>query len=84
MKATRRLLKTSTAKPHHVKKYKRLHSPSTVTTAPMITCQLFNQGGHQGYKTERMGGYSYTMDDGNYSMIVRRILGKYTRVFARP
>ena len=50
----------------------------------MIAVQMVNEGAHAGYKTERMGGYSYTMNDGQYNMIVRRILAKYSRVFARP
>ena len=55
-----------------------------VHAANLIAVQMVNEGQHTGYQSERMGAYNYTMGTGQYSMVVRRILGKYTRVFARP
>jgi len=49
----------------------------------LIAVQMVNEGRHSGFRSERMGGYVYYLGNGQYSMIVRRILGKYTRVFAR-
>jgi len=52
----------------------------------LICCSLFNQQSHVGFQSERAGNYSYNLGSSRGSTIpemARRILGKYTRVFAR-
>lgn len=50
----------------------------------LIVCSLFNQQSHMGLKSERAGGYSYTMESGSgseYPKIAQRILNKHRRIF---
>lgn len=52
----------------------------------LIAVSLFNQQGHAGFRSERAGGYSYTMDGGEGSTIpkiAQRIIHKHRRLFAR-
>ena len=52
----------------------------------LIAVSMFNQQGHVGFRSERAGGYSYTMDGGEGSTIpkiAQRIIHKHRRLFAR-
>lgn len=56
--------------------------------ATMLAAQMFNEGAHVGFKSERIGRYGYTMAGANgegvsMSPTVRRILARYRRAFVR-
>ena len=54
--------------------------------ASLIAVQAFNQQSHLGYKSERTGGYSYSMNPNGdiIPKLAARILNKHRRLFARP
>ena len=52
----------------------------------LIAVSMFNQQGHVGFRSERAGSYSYSMDSGLGSTIpkmAQRIIHKHRRLFAR-
>ena len=51
--------------------------------ASLIAVQAFNQQSHLGYKSEKAGDYSYTMNAGGCTIpaLARRILNKHRRLF---
>ncbi len=52
----------------------------------LIAVSLFNQQSHVGFRSEKVGSYSYQMDSGIGStipQIAQRILNKHRRLFAR-
>ena len=61
--------------------------PSDITYAcNLVACSLFNQQSHVGFKQEKAGDYSYSMDSGSGSYIpsmASRILNKYRRLYAK-
>lgn len=61
--------------------------PSDITYAcNLVAVSLFNQQSHLGFKDEKAGDYSYSMDNGEGSYIphmAKRILNKYRQLFAK-
>ena len=52
----------------------------------LIGCSMFNQQSHIGFKSEKAGDYTYSLDNGSGSSIpslAMRILNKHRRLFAR-
>lgn len=51
--------------------------------ATLICASMFNQGGHSGFKNERVGTYTYNISDHMIPPLAQRIINRYRRAFAR-